>query len=654
MEPTESDLRRLFAHAPIGIYRSTIDGRFLYANDALAAMLGYANAAELLALRMQADLYVDPRQRGPLVERYLSAGRVDGVDVRWKTKSGEAIDVRVFGISVTDDEGLGFDGYAIDITAQRRAEEALRASRVEANRKDTVLDLLLSELPALIWVIDAELVITSASGRGVWELEANSRYGYRETGHSNPALAINASANSSGSLRAFVPGQLDGKHVGATSLFGDKAVEHHKAALAGAVVPFEIVHGDAIYAATLAPHRDDHGDIVGAIGTAVDVTSMRQLERKMEHAQRAESLGLLAGGVAHDFNNLLVAMLGNADLALRELPAEVAGRGAVANIQIAALRAADLTSQLLAFAGGGSGQRTSVEVTAVVEELAALLRGAMPPSIEISVRTEAGALPVLADASQLRQVVLNLVTNARDAMVDARTPGTIAITVRSVALSDAAHADDVISPIIGQYTCIEVADNGPGMSPAVKQRIFEPFFTTKSQGHGLGLAAMLGIVRDHGGGIRVRSAPGKGSQLAVFWPVAMPPTSAQTSRAATILIVDDDPMVADVLASMLHELGHRAVVINDGTAAIAYVANAANEFACIIVDLTMPGMSGRQVIDQARALRPKLPIIVCSGYDRDHGAPLEAYGYLRKPFRMAQLEAVLAPIVARLGLDAAE
>lgn len=621
MDPTESDLRRLFLRAPIGIYRSTVDGRILFANDALAAMLGYDHPSELLALRLQTDVYYQPRERGPMVELYLSAGRVDGVDVRWKTKHGTPIDVRIFGTAVSDENGEGFDGYAIDITAQRRAEAELRASRVEANRKDTVLDLLLSELPALIWMVDAQLVVTSVSGRGTWELP--------------------------------LPDQLVGRQIDRLELFGDHAAAHHRAALQGAVVPFEIERGAAIYAATVAPHRDDSGAIVGAIGTAVDVTSTRHMERKMEQAQRAESMGLLAGGMAHDFNNLLVAILGNADLALRELPGQVQGRGAVHNIRVAALRAADLTGQLLAFAGGGSPVRAAIAVTPLVEELVVLLRGTLPPSITIAVNADARIEPVLADASQLRQVLLNLITNARDALQE-HAPGragAIAIEIAALAVTEAAQPDDVISPKSGQYVAIEVRDDGPGMPPEIRERIFEPFFTTKAKGSGLGLAAMMGIIRDHDGGIRVDSEPGRGTRFTVLMPVATQAraardTAGQTpSPPPTIMIVDDEVMVADVLGAMLEELGYRPIVMNDGGAAAALAADPARIIDAVIIDLTMPSLSGREVIERLRHHRPTVPIFVCSGYDRSHGMPLDVQGFLRKPFRIDQLAALLSQLI---------
>ena len=300
----------------------------------------------------------------------------------------------------------------------------------------------------------------------------------------------------------------------------------HRRALIGETVTYANEWRNKHLVTTVCPHRSN-GVIVGAIGTCVDMTTQYMLERRMVDAQRAESLGVLAGGLAHDFNNLLVAILGNADLALRETGSRGPGRAPLENIQQASLRAAELIDQLLAYAGHRGVASTRVSPSPVIEELIRITAPTMPRNIELRVEI-ASDLVLRGDVSQIRQVLLNLMNNARDAL--GARGGTIAITGRLLRHDGAAHADDVIAAPAGTYVELEVADDGPGMSSETRRRIFEPFFTTKSTGHGLGLAAVAGIVRAHGGGLRLAHRAGRGR--AVPGPVAVDVHAERAHRGA--------------------------------------------------------------------------------------------------------------------------
>jgi CheY-like chemotaxis protein len=248
------------------------------------------------------------------------------------------------------------------------------------------------------------------------------------------------------------------------------------------------------------------------------------------------------------------------------------------------------------------------------------------------------------DASQIRQVLLNLLNNARDAL--GARGGTIAVSGRLLRHDGAAHADDVIAAAAGTYVELEISDDGPGMSSETRRRIFEPFFTTKSTGHGLGLAAVAGIVRAHGGGLRLATAPGEGARFQVQWPstftpselTAMPPPA----NGHTVLIIDDEDLVRDVVARMIEDLGYAAITATDGPAGLAIVDSLPID--AVLVDLTMPRMGGAEVVNQLRARRPELPIVVCSGFDRD-GRTVRADAYLPKPFRMEALDQTLAKLL---------
>ncbi len=393
----------------------------------------------------------------------------------------------------------------------------------------------------------------------------------------------------------------------------------------------------------IGPHRNLAGEIIGVMGTSIDVTTWRALERRMVDAQRAESLGVLAGGLAHDFNNLLVAVLGNADLALRELREPSPGRVAVENIRTAGLRAAELIDQLLAYAGQGGTGNTRIEPYALVDELLRIIAPSIPANVRVSLEIPM-KLAVRGDPAQLRQVMLNLFNNARDAVRE--TGGTVTMRAEAIKHDGAPHPDDVMTAPAGMFVVLEVADTGPGMDAETRRHVFEPFFTTKQAGHGLGLAAVLGIVRAHGGGIRVSSTPGSGARFQVMWPAAVTgplDAVATTGGTRTVLVIDDEDLVRDVVARMVQDLGYAALTAADGKAGLDLVD--AKQVDAVLVDLTMPQMSGADVVAALRLRRPELPVVVCSGYDRDSRGPVQADAYLAKPFRIDALERTLAKLL---------
>ena len=278
----------------------------------------------------------------------------------------------------------------------------------------------------------------------------------------------------------------------------------------------------------------------------------------MIEAQRAESIGVLAGGLAHDFNNLLVAILGNVDLGLRDIKPGAPGRGSLENVRQAGLRAAELVNQLLAYAGRGSVSKERVAPAPIIEELLRISAAQTPANVEVKVDLPAH-LALRGDSSAFGQVVMNLIVNARDALGE--RGGTIWIGGMLDSHDGKVQDGDVVTPSAGSYVVLEVSDDGPGMAEETCRRAFDPFFTTKATGHGLGLAAVLGIVRAHGGGLRLHSMPGAGTTVQVAWPATSTPL-AQVSVAPptrVVLVIDDEDMVRDVLGRMLEDLGYGAL-----------------------------------------------------------------------------------------------
>ncbi len=407
---------------------------------------------------------------------------------------------------------------------------------------------------------------------------------------------------------------------------------------------------------TAVPVLGPEGTPVSAVVTFFDITERkareeeRQLfERNLWQTQKLESLGVLAGGIAHDFNNLLTGVLANVGLARDVLADGGDARSLLDAVELAAGRAAELTQQLLAYAGRGHTRKSPVDLSGVVGEMADLLRAAVPKGVRFELELARDIPPVEADATQLRQIVMNLITNAGEAI--GSEGGTVTMTTRVRHLDSEAlrelHAPEGIRS--GRFVVLTVADTGIGMTPEVVARIFDPFFTTKFSGRGLGLAAVLGIVRGHGGLVSVESTPGQGSTIRVFLPAsarvpvrgeadARPPPVDLSGK--TCLVIDDDPGVLSVVTAALERFGAGVIAVTDGQQGLEAL-EAGGSFDLIVLDWTMPGLSGSEVLERIRAGHPELPVLITSGYQgcMTEGLPAAtaATGFLPKPFRLAEL-----------------
>jgi PAS domain S-box-containing protein len=371
----------------------------------------------------------------------------------------------------------------------------------------------------------------------------------------------------------------------------------------------------------------------------------RALEQRVERAQRLDSLGVLAGGIAHDFNNLLVGILGNAELLLET----VAGgeRESAQAIVTAAQRAATLTRQMLAYAGQRDlGRRESVDLEGVLRELRELLGAVMSKKARFEIAIEPGSV-VLGDRATLGQVLMNLLANASDALGDA--PGEIRVRARRVRDLDArwdAAQGSTVRP--GDWVLVEVEDSGAGMDETTRGRIFEPFFSTKEAGHGLGLAACLGIVTAHGGAILVESELGRGSRFSVVLPatdgagvVDAPAAPGHALTPCTVLVVDDEPLVRTQLRRTLELRGYEVVEAPDGQSALIHLASGSPRPDVVVLDVTMPDLDGAEVLRRLRAAGDRVPVIVSSGYldsSLERRLPRgEFQGFLAKPYGATDL-----------------
>jgi PAS domain S-box-containing protein len=388
-------------------------------------------------------------------------------------------------------------------------------------------------------------------------------------------------------------------------------------------------------------------------------------EAQSRHVQKLESIGVLAGGIAHDFNNLLHVVLGNADIALSRLPARSLAREPLEEVVRATIRAADLTRQMLAYSGKGAFIVRHLHLSHEVREMATLLRTAISKQASLIWELAADLPPVNADATQIRQIVMNLITNASDALPD--TGGTITLrtgVVKREELNDSRFGIPVQdeAPPAGdedRFVFLEVHDTGMGMSPDTLQRIFDPFFSTKFAGRGLGLAAVVGIVHSHQGLIRIRTEPGQGSSFRVLFP-AVTGTVRQSERSSaarsewqgsgTVLVVEDEEGVREVAERMLQEIGFSTLTASDGREALEMMDRMGDRVIAVLLDLSMPRMGGQETFRNLRQVRPSLPVILMSGYTEQVVAPQFTgagpgiTAFLQKPFVAEDLIGILRSV----------
>ena len=454
----------------------------------------------------------------------------------------------------------------------------------------------------------------------------------------------------------------------ATELVGTSPLERYaesedvvrdiRRALRGEEFAAEHRIGEAILETHYRPLFDGRGQVAGTVGVSIDVTARKNAEAeraKMEaqllQAQKLESLGVLAGGIAHDFNNLLTGILGNVSMALAEPMSPSTAHRLEDTLRIAR-NAAELTRQMLAYAGRTSSDVRALHLSAHVREIGRLLQSSLPKKVELRLDLADDLPAIEADSAQLQQVVMNLVINGAEAIGDA--VGSVRVSTRVSEIDEAEPGLQV--PIEGgvlpeqRFVLLEVEDTGRGMDDATQARIFDPFFTTKFTGRGLGLATVLGIVRSHRGTIRVDSAPGRGTRFRVFLPpsskiaTSSPPVEHVTPRGeGLVLIVDDEYYVRTTAARILGHFGFQTLVAANGREGVEVFRAHAESIDVVLLDMTMPDMDGSETFAELRKLRPDVCVVLSSGYaEAEARESLHSEGvvaFLQKPYSASDLGA---------------
>ncbi|MES2571343.1 MAG: PAS domain S-box protein, partial [Verrucomicrobiota bacterium] len=608
----EEKYREIFEQAVDGIYQSSPEGRFLDVNPAFARMYGYDSVAELLGSisDIGGQVYVDPKRRAEFVRQIVLTGIVNGFEAEIYRKDGTTFWISESARVVRDAQGeiLHYEGTLKDISERKRAEVELY-----------IRDRAIHELGLGVLLSDPS--------------QANQPVIY-----ANPAFC-----QLTGYTAEEVIGQnsrfLQGPETDPAAIQTLNRAVREERTCSVEILSYRKDGTTFWNALNISPVHDARGKIVRFIGVHTDVTAVKTLQEQYRQSQKMEAFGQLAGGVAHDFNNLLTVILGYSDVLLATLPADTVVRRALREIEGAGQRAAGLTRQLLAFSRKQTLQPQLLEVATVVSDMQKMLRRLIGEHIILQTRSGAELWTIRADRGQLEQVLLNLTVNARDAMP---TGGTISIETSNCVLQEG-ETQGKLSP--GEYVVIKIVDTGTGMSDQVKERLFEPFFTTKEQGKGtgLGLATCYGIVEQSGGHITAESALGSGTTFSVYLPRVIeshagtmePPRKAVLPRGSeTVLVVEDDAAVLEIIAQLLRSFGYRVLQARDGSQARRLIKEVSPaRIDLIMTDVVMPKMGGKALADWLDSEGMQIKVLFTSGYIDDSilRADLQHVHFLQKP-----------------------
>jgi PAS domain S-box-containing protein len=633
---SEKSFRSVFDTAGAGIAKLDPETlRFLRVNEKLCAMTGYSHDELLARTAIDITAREDRHKEAELWKSLMREGMLErSAQKRYVTKAGDWFWIDESLSTVVDESGkiTTIVLVAHDISDVKRAEGALRES-------------------------EGRLKQALAAGKlGVWTLDCA---GIRP---SESLLNRVVSFSPRGAEIAGVPADCHDPNLWANSLHPDdrkETLRRLEAALKGGPeyrMEYRLVREDGEVrwvSSSATVVRDEHGAPLRLVGVNQDITERKTFEQRMFHNQKLESVGLLAGGIAHEFNNLLVGVLGNASMGKEAAPPGSEQARYFEDIIRAAQQAAHLTRQMLAYAGKGRFVIARVHLADVIPAVVKLVGPSLPSKVELVLELGRDLAPVEADAGQMQQMVMNLIMNAAEATAERGGRVIVRTAMRDVSPGGFWNDLDLTEAPAGSYVAIEVSDGGMGMDAATKARMFDPFFTTKFVGRGLGLAAVAGVVRAHLGAIQVTSAPGKGTTVVVLLPSAQAsapaaPAPAPSIRArearrgeGTILVVDDEAVVQQTVKKALERFGYAVLMAASGPEAIEIFRREHGRICLVLLDLSMPGMDGRETLAELRKIDGAVKVLISSGYSEaevmEMFEPQSVGGFIQKPYRAADL-----------------
>jgi PAS domain S-box-containing protein len=684
LRESESRFEAFMANSPTAAFIKDAEGRFLYVNRRYLEAFKIAEGERIG--RTHFEVFSPDVARAQeatdamVLERETSIETIERVPL-----PDGAHDWLTYKFPLHDNLGHAtlVAGLAVDITDRIRAEEAEAQASEALRRQKIILETLLRVAARLNSHTDLQAVLDAVCDE-VRSMLGTCAASVALLNPSNGALKLAASsglADDGRTLLANVPAEVwtrirDEFHpVLCIPEFRDRVVPgdralveragirtclaammRHEERLLGTITAWTLGNVREFTADECALLQGVADQAALAISNAQALADLRQSEEQMRNAQKLESLGVLAGGIAHDFNNLLVGVLGNASLALSELPADALARPFVKDVETSAQRAAELTRQMLAYSGRGKLVVEPLNLSEIVREMTQLLGRVISKRARLSLHLRDDVPRIVADGTQLRQVVMNLITNASDAL--GGEPGLVSVRTGTVHADAQMLAGTYLNEELpaGEYVYLEVTDSGIGMDAATRARIFEPFFTTKFTGRGLGLAAVLGIVRGHKGAIDVTSEPGCGTTFRVLFPLSpaiveapapRAPARAEWRGSGRALVVDDEEAVRSVARHVLERSGFTVIEATTGEEALSICSASHQTLRLVVLDLTMPGISGETTLSELRRQWPSLPIIVSSGLVPDDSSGMEGMPFLAKPYRPSEFVEIVRRLFDR-------
>ena len=673
--------RRIFENLQDVYYETGIDGTILEVSPSIEKFSLYKRK-ELIGKSIY-DIYTDPKKRNQFMDIILEKGGANDYEIYLKDKDGSQRPFSITSTLIKDSQGapLKLVGSLYDISARKKAEQALQES--EARYRT-----LLGAVPDPIVVYDSKGEATYVNDEFMrvygWSSEelTGKRIDFVPLDETDAAQKAWQRALEDGTVffetkrlkkngdlpdvqvRITILRDHEGKHISSI------VIHHDITALKKAERSLQKAHNELEMRVEkrtkeLAKANKELRDKIAESKQAQE--EKLELERQMLHAQKLESLGVLAGGIAHDFNNILAAILGNADLALQSLSPISPVHGNLQAIVKASKHAAEISKQMLAYSGKGQFIIEPIDAGKVIKEMAHLLEVSISKNAVIKYDLLNNLPTFCGDVTQIRQVIMNLITNASEAIGD--RDGVISLST-GVIDCDREYLDNVNEVLRasldeqlpeGVYVYIEVADTGCGMDEKTKERIFDPFFTTKFAGRGLGMSAVLGIVSGHKGALKISSVVSEGTTFTILFPTNEKPDNYFAADmkdeigridwrgCGTVLIVDDEEAVCAVAEQMLDRMGFSVLTASNGREALNVFQKHVDEIVCVLLDLTMPYMDGVEAFNAMRRLHNSVNVILCSGYNEQE-ATLRFAGkglaaFIQKPYDMAVLREKLKEVL---------